>query len=83
IWAQMTADALGMTLRITESADSSFGSAMLAGIAIGVFDDPKAATALCVKPLSVIIPNPENTAKYQEIFKTYKSVQAALAPIYK
>ncbi|MBQ7090096.1 MAG: xylulokinase [Clostridia bacterium] len=82
IWAQMTADALGMTLRITESADSSFGSAMLAGIAIGVFDDPKAATALCVKPLSVITPNPENTAKYQKLFKTYKSVQAALAPIY-
>lgn len=82
IWAQMTADALGMTLRITESADSSFGSAMLAGIAVGIFADPKSAAAQCVKPLATVQPNPENTAKYQEVFKAYKNVQAALAPIY-
>ena len=36
LWLQMIADALGIALKTTESSDSSFGSAMLAGIAVGV-----------------------------------------------
>jgi xylulokinase len=39
LWSQITADVLGMELTITQSADSSLGSAMLAGIAVGVFED--------------------------------------------
>ncbi len=82
IWAQMTADALGMTLNITESSDSSFGSAMLAGIAIGTFADAKSAVKKCVKQGSAIVPNKDNFEKYQQIYKKYKKIQCALAPIY-
>lgn len=83
LWRQITADMLGITLKITESSDSSFGSAMLAGIAVGVFKDAKEAVKKCVKVMDTVIPNPENTAKYAEIFKTYKKVHDALAPIYR
>ena len=83
LWAQITADMLGITLKTTESSDSSFGSAMLAGIAVGVFDDAKDAVSKCVKFKSVIEPNKENTDKYAELFRTYKQVHDALAPIYR
>ncbi len=82
LWAQITADVLGITLRTTESSDSSLGSAMLAGVAMGIFENAKAAAALCVKQKDVISPCAENTEKYRKLFAKYKKIQQALAPIY-
>lgn len=82
LWRQMTADVLGITLKTAESSDSSLGSAMLAGIAAGVFKSPSDAVKKCVKPKSVTVPNPENTEKYRKVFDEYKKIHDALAPIY-
>lgn len=82
LWRQMTADVLGITLKTAESSDSSLGSAMLAGIAAGVFKDPTDAARKCVKPKSITVPNPENTEKYRKVFAEYKKIHDALAPIY-
>lgn len=64
------------------SSESSLASAMLAGIAAGVFKNPLDAVAKCVKPKSVTVPNPENTEKYRKVFLEYKKIHDALAPIY-
>lgn len=82
LWRQITADVLGMTLRVTESSDSSLGSAMLAGVALGVFKDAKEAVALCIKEKSVTKPILENTEKYRKIYEKYKKIAEALTPIY-
>ena len=82
LWRQIAADILGMTLRTVESSDSSLGSAMLAGIAAGVFKDVQDAAEKCVKFKSVTVPNPENTEKYLKVFEEYKKIHDALAPIY-
>ena len=82
LWAQISADVLGITLKTTQSSDSSLGSAMLAGVAVGVFKDAKSAAALCVKPKDVIYPNAENTAKYRRIFEKYKKIHDALEAVY-
>ena len=82
LWAQITADVLGLELRTTRSSDSSLGSAMLAGVATGVFKDAKTAATRCVKPLDVVYPNPEHTEKYREVFARYKAIAKAMAPIY-
>ena len=55
---------------------------MLAGVAIGAFDSFEGVIEKCSKTISVTTPNPENTAKYAELFKTYKAIHDALAPIY-
>ena len=83
LWIQITADVLGMRLNITESSDSSLGSAMLAGIACGVFKDAAEAVKKCVKFKRSVTPIFENTKKYKEIFKIYKKIHDVLAPIYK
>ena len=83
LWAQITADMLGMKLRITESSDSSLGSAMLAGVACGVFESAQVAAQKCVKEVDVVVPNPENTQKYRKLYDEYKRIHDALAPIYR
>lgn len=82
LWRQITADVLGITLKTTESSDSSLGSAMLAGVAMGVFKNNAEAVEKCVKQKDITYPNLENTAKYAKIFKEYKKIHDALAPIY-
>lgn len=82
LWKQITADVLGIALKTTESSDSSLGSAMLAGVAIGIFASPRAAVELCIKEKDITDPSPENTARYARIFEDYKKIHDALAPIY-
>ncbi len=82
LWSQITADVLGMTLRITESSDSSLGSAMLVGVALGVFRDAADAVARCVKVKREVTPIAANTARYAEIFAEYVRIHDVLAPIY-
>ena len=82
LWRQILCDVLDLTMITTKSSDSSLGSAMLAGIAMGIFKDEADAVEKCVKQKSITTPNKENTQKYREFFKEYKKVLDALAPIY-
>ncbi|MBQ2734653.1 MAG: xylulokinase [Clostridia bacterium] len=82
LWGQITADVLGITLRTAKSSDSSLGSAMLAGVAVGIFKDPRAAAARCVRQSRSFTPIPENTECYRKLFEKYKKIHDALAPIY-
>jgi len=82
LWRQMIADSLGIELVEMKYADSSFGSAMLAGVAVGIFESAEKAVEKCNEVVSKTIPNSENTAKYKNLFKKYKAVQTALEPIY-
>ena len=82
LWRQITADCLGMELVKTVSSDSSLGSAMLAGLAIGVFSSPQEAVKACIRVECVTTPIPENTKQYECIFEEYVAVHDALAPIY-
>lgn len=82
LWRQITADVLGITLVQKRHSDSSFGTAMLAGVAVGVFDSFEQAVSVCNETVSETKPNMENHEKYAEIFKTYKKVHDVLAPLY-
>ena len=82
LWRQITADCLGMELTKTVSSDSSLGSAMLAGLAMGVFATPQEAVKLCIKTESVTTPVEENTQQYEAFFEEYVAIHDALAPIY-
>lgn len=82
LWLQMLSDALGITLKTTQSGDSSLGSAMLAGIAVGVFQNAEDAVNKCVKEKDIVYPNPQNTEKYRCVFAKYKKIHDALAPVY-
>ena len=81
VWRQIVADALNLTLVQTETNDSSFGSAMCAGIFAGFFKDFDDASARCQKVVGETKPIPEHTEKYQKIFKKYKKVSQFLVEL--
>ena len=82
LWRQILSDVLRLTMVTTESSDSSLGSAMLAGVATGVFKNAEEAVKKCVKQKDVTYPDAENTEKYRKVFSEYKKIHDALAPIY-
>ncbi|MDO5553606.1 MAG: xylulokinase [Planctomycetia bacterium] len=83
LWRQIIADTLGMSLVLNERSDSSFGSAMLAGIAIGMFQSPEGAIDTCTRKVARNVPNMENNKIYSELFCKYKAVHDSLAPLYR
>ncbi|MBQ7900989.1 MAG: xylulokinase [Clostridia bacterium] len=82
LWRQIVSDAMGMELIQMKYADSSFGSAMLAGVAAGIFENYESAVKQCNKIISRTTPSIENTEKYRKLFSRYKLIQKALEPIY-
>ena len=82
LWRQIMADMLGIPLHTISNADSSLGSAMLAGVAAGVFASHQEAADKCIHIQDEILPDPAGMAFYEEHFALYKQIQAALAPVY-
>lgn len=82
LWRQILSDMLGIAFKIVDNADSSLGSAMLAGVATRVFASHQEAAAKCIRIRDEVLPDPQGVAFYEKQFKRYKEIQAALAPIY-
>ena len=80
-WRQIIADVTGLDVERTESADASFGAALVAGIGVGIFQGPDDAIRRCVRLLDQAKPGPVNHATYSRLFSIYKDAQAALAPV--
>ncbi len=82
LWRQIVADVLGIRMEKVEVDDSSFGTAMLAAVGIGWFESFAQAAEACVQIDSISVPDPENQKRYEAIFRKYKKIHDALAPIY-
>ena len=81
VWRQIVADALNLTLVQTENNDSSFGSAMCAGIYAGFFNGFDDASKICQRVTGETKPIAENTAKYAKIFSKYKKISTFLTEL--
>ena len=82
LWRQIVADVLGIQMEKVKVDDSSFGTAMLAAVGVGWFESFAQAAETCVRIDSVSVPNPENQKLYEVLFRKYKKIHDALAPIY-
>lgn len=82
LWRQIVSDVLGLKVAKAEIDDSSFGSAMLAGIATGVFSGFEEAVDQCVKLKEVVEPNMDNHQKYERLFVLYKEIHDSMASVY-
>ena len=83
LWVGILADVLGIELARNENDDSSsLGSAMLAGVATGVFDSFADSVRKCVRVKGTVAPDPARHAFYMKKFATYKAIHDALAPVY-
>ena len=81
-WMQMKADMLNLPMVALKTADAgTVGSAMLTGVAIGVFKDLKDAADHMVEEVHTYQPRPEMHAKYMEIYERYERVYNAVRPL--
>lgn len=82
LWSQIVCDVMNAPVKCPSSCDAAYGSAILAGVGIGVFPDEVSAVRTCVTMDRELTPNPTTAAVYDKAFSRYLSVHDALAPIY-
>ncbi len=81
-WMQMKADVLNLPMTALKTVDAgTVGSAMLTGIAIGLFSDLEDAAAHMVEEKEVYEPRPEMHEKYMQIYERYRQVYQAVRPL--
>lgn len=78
-WTQLKADMTNMPVEIVEHEETgTLGAALLAGLAIGIYDDMEAISKQYSGTLSVYTPNPERAALHQERLEAYRKLMALL-----
>lgn len=82
LWPQILADCFALPihqLSLTSEA-TSWGAAMAAGVAVGLYDWPLAAQRATVT--DIVNPTPQGMALYNELTAIYADAYQALEPIY-
>jgi xylulokinase len=79
LWLRIVASVLEIPLqRVAVQEGAAYGAALLAGVAGGVFADPREAVAACVAPGEVIEPDPAWAAVYAEGRERFRALYPAL-----
>ncbi len=82
IWREILANVLNHPILKYAHDDSSFGSALLAGVGTKVFDSHEDAIQKSVHLIDRIEPNKNTAAVYQRSFDVYKRIQEVLQDVY-
>ncbi len=81
-WMQMKADMLNVPITALKTVDAgTVGSAMLTGIAVGIFADLEEAAAYMVERAREYYPRQEMHEKYLQVFERYETVYEAVRPL--
>ncbi|MEI6101526.1 MAG: FGGY-family carbohydrate kinase [Eubacteriales bacterium] len=84
LWVQMFADCLGLPVEVSEANEMGvMGSAMCAGVGVGLFADMKDAVNAFVRISQVYQPKEERRNYYQKKYKAYKKFLEALDGVWK
>jgi len=82
VWMQMKADVLNCPITALKTADAgTVGSAMLTGVALGIFTDLKDAAAHMVQEVETYRPRAEMHEKYMKIYERYEKLYQAVRPL--
>jgi xylulokinase len=82
-WIQMKADVLNLPITALKTVDAgTVGSAMLTGIAVGLFTDLDNAAAHMVQEMETYYPRREMHEKYMKIYERYQALYKAVRPLF-
>jgi len=81
-WAQVICDVFGKKVSKPLITDASYGSALLAGIGVGVFNNEMDAVKKSVRFEKSLTPDKHNHEKYNELFKYYRDIHDSLKDNY-
>lgn len=81
-WMQMKADMLNIPITALKTVDAgTVGSAMLTGIAIGVFDNLEDAASHMIEETVTYYPRSSMHEKYSKVYQKYRNVYQAIRPL--
>jgi xylulokinase len=81
VWNQIRADIYGRpVVRLPAREGALLGTAILAGLACGVWPDPASAVDAAVRIADVVEPNLANRARYDALFSLYLELHDRLTP---
>jgi xylulokinase len=79
LWRQMQADIFALPVATMAAAPNpAVGAALLAGVATGVFADVAAASVSVAQVESVLEPDPERVARYDQLYRTFRGLDPAI-----
>ena len=79
VWLQIKADILNMSVTALSCKEiGAAGTAALAGVTMGVYEDLAETTAKMAKPRKVFYPSPENAERFAKLYKKYKNLYNAV-----
>ena len=79
LWRQILCDVLGVPLIVPAAEDATYGAALLAGVAAGVFTDWQAALSTCICEEIVLQPDVATHELYSRYFDIFREVTRDLA----
>ncbi|MDZ7910471.1 MAG: FGGY family carbohydrate kinase [Rhodococcus sp. (in: high G+C Gram-positive bacteria)] len=81
LWMQIVADITGRPLTMcAEQETTALGAAMVAVVAVGLHPTMEAATKAMTHHDRKVFPNPETTARYDELWPIYRGLYDSLRP---
>lgn len=81
-WLQIKADVYNIPIYQLETRDAgTVGSAMIVGVAIGLFKDLEDAAHKMIKIKNVFYPNKDKTKLYRKIYRKYKKLYKLLKEV--
>jgi len=82
VWNQIKADVLNLPyIQLNKKEFAVFGSAILAGYALGVYSDLKEAARTVIKETFHTHPNSNNVAIYQKYIRDYERLIGRIKPV--
>ena len=82
VWMQMKADILNLPITSLKTSDAgTVGSAMLTGVAVGIFKDLAEAASVMVRQRETYLPDPKRHEQYMRIYERYRKVYQAVRPL--
>lgn len=82
LWSEIVCNVFNLPVQVSSPGDASFGSALLAGTGIGLFENSADAVRKCLRIDRELTPDPAMAEQYAGLFRKYRRIHDALAPIY-
>lgn len=83
LWSNIVCNVFDQKIKCPACCDASFGSALLAGVGIGVFEDESSAVRQSLRYERELKPDPELSGFYAKQFEHYRGIHDALAECYR
>jgi len=81
VWPQIVADVLGRDVALAPHGDSSYGTALVAGVGIGALSDYESAGRLAAGDARVIPMDPRAHERYRDLSAIYRDLTSATTDI--